>query len=689
MDRTPVPDLLKQGDGTATSTFQKYPEGAMELDIWGMHVRTGVNTRLRNIWINRDEYERDDFVSGIREVFQQRLEIRKDSFNEHGINDRSHRLNIMELDVDLLEILLNVVDEEEHRDEENAHDFLTEVVGFVSQGSQDTMRTVLILNQFAGLNGEQGTDIDSRYQKIRDRLERFLQHETPMELEGGDLEIMPMPDRAGVDINYWYEEIDRIKAQGGSAFRLSAEWSRLMLPPGEGGGLNQENFEFFQEILRYAKSNGVDTVVCFQHFTFPSWIEGDWSNPDAPALFRDYVSEVYGALGEDARPGYVLTINEPSSTFPAGYLAGDWPPHRGFITEERRAVLEAEYRRVLAIGGIDIDPGELRRNLLEPKKWIVPRLYDLARRVWTDVINGYLPAMRHSVKGHILARDALKKIDLDVQVGYSHNTPIFAPKKTPSKREYYRSYVDSLFMNWGNNMWERMFMKESVKDGRFHADFIGMQYYNMYVGAESLGANLAMGKIDVGEGLDTYINNWVRFPEGIIVQTVRLADLIAETATKIKKRHPNAEIVEPDIYITETGLPSLADPTPEWKILLEAAQVARNLVHLRMLGTLLWTGMQDDFEWVMRWAIGFGRYDVLGQEKKQSKKQPKPLDLANPMIKAMLLKYRSTLIANGEDVTAVDTYLEQHFKLTETEMNRKRGWMGVVGNILRGAFRIE
>jgi len=112
---------------------------------------------------------------------------------------------------------------------------------------------------------------------------------------------------------------------GHTAHRLSVEWARIEPEPGV---FDEREIEHYIGVLKALKARGLTSFVTLHHFTNPQWFarRGGWVAGDASQLFERYVRRIAPELAPYV--DFWLTINEPSTVPPAGYVTGFWPPFR-------------------------------------------------------------------------------------------------------------------------------------------------------------------------------------------------------------------------------------------------------------------------------------------------------------------------------------------------------------------------
>ncbi len=155
------------------------------------------------------------------------------------------------------------------------------------------------------------------------------------QVEGGnvhndwwDFERRFTPSGAACDFwNLFEEDLDRARALGTNAFRLSLEWSRVEPRPGE---RDDEAVHRYERILLACRERGLRPILTLSQFTLPRWCasRGGWLEADTLLAFERhvrFVAERYGELVDT-----FVTVNEPNVLAGAAYVSGVFPPGRRF-----------------------------------------------------------------------------------------------------------------------------------------------------------------------------------------------------------------------------------------------------------------------------------------------------------------------------------------------------------------------
>jgi len=123
-----------------------------------------------------------------------------------------------------------------------------------------------------------------------------------------------------------------------NAFRLSLNWPALCPEPpkpGEKPTFDEPTLNFYRQLLRGLKDDGITTFVTLFHFTLPNWLaqRGGWNDPQTIEHFESFSKAAAEAL--DDVVDYWITLNEPLAYAYQGYVSGSWPP--GFQNDYLKA----------------------------------------------------------------------------------------------------------------------------------------------------------------------------------------------------------------------------------------------------------------------------------------------------------------------------------------------------------------
>jgi beta-glucosidase/6-phospho-beta-glucosidase/beta-galactosidase len=138
---------------------------------------------------------------------------------------------------------------------------------------------------------------------------------------------------SGIAVDFWHryeEHLDRVRAMGCDAFRLSIEWSRCQPAPGQ---TDDDAIERYRAILGACHERGLAPLVTLHHFTHPHWLGVDfWLDLEAPERFAAWVAELVPRLAD--RCHQWVTLNELNILAISSLWLGAFPPGRRFATSD-------------------------------------------------------------------------------------------------------------------------------------------------------------------------------------------------------------------------------------------------------------------------------------------------------------------------------------------------------------------
>jgi beta-glucosidase len=357
-------------------------------------------------------------------------------------------------------------------------------------------------------------------------------------------------DKSGDACGWWSDatpDLDRAKALGQNAHRMSIEWSRI---EPEDGRFDDTAIDRYRELLQAMRARDLEPMVTLHHFTNPRWLEarGAWLNPQTPRRFARYVNFAVAGLGDLCN--LWCTINESAIYAGLSYGSGNWPPGRS--------------------------------NPL------------LARRVLVNMLHG-----------HALGAAAIHALSPHHKVGLVHNFHLFDPA-TPAPQDVALASVYDFMNNqvilhalrtgrilppFGNELREVPFLRES-------SDFFGLNYYTRSrVSFLSRAPRWVFGRAftpadveqsDIGMDEKTYGEV---YPHGIY--------------RALRRIHHRLNL---PIYVTETGLPDHDDDQRPRYLLSHLSEIHHALCDgVDVRGIFVWS-LLDNFEWAQGWGLRFGLY---------------------------------------------------------------------------------
>ncbi|WP_282925917.1 glycoside hydrolase family 1 protein [Helcococcus kunzii] len=104
------------------------------------------------------------------------------------------------------------------------------------------------------------------------------------------------PKRIGNDFFHRYkEDIDLMAEMGMKAYRFSLSWSRCMKVETNPFEINEEGFEFYDNVINYLIQKNIEPIITIVHYDTPLDIiinYGGFDNKDVVELFMTYAREV-------------------------------------------------------------------------------------------------------------------------------------------------------------------------------------------------------------------------------------------------------------------------------------------------------------------------------------------------------------------------------------------------------------
>jgi len=328
----------------------------------------------------------------------------------------------------------------------------------------------------------------------------------------------------------WADDLDLCRAMGLNAYRFSVEWSRI---EPEKGMVSPAMLDHYRRMIEGCHARGLAPVVTLNHFTSPRWFaaDGGWLNPDAPERFAAQCDRVMRAMGDGI--SHAITFNEPNIF---RLLDGLLPQP---VRDLERATLERA-------GQLTGSSHFVASNVVRPED--------------CDAMEAGL------LRGHALARQAIKAVRGDVPVGCS--LAVIDEQAVRGGEAMRDATRQRLYGAW---------IESARKD-----DFVGVQNYERRLwGPEGRRpAPAGAQRSQTGQEIDP----------GSLAGAVRYI----HQATKVP------------IFVTEHGLSS-TDDAARARIIPEA------LVHLHtaiadgvpVIGYCHWS-LIDNFEWIFGYGPKYG-----------------------------------------------------------------------------------
>lgn len=119
------------------------------------------------------------------------------------------------------------------------------------------------------------------------------------------------------------EDVGILRELGVDSYRFSISWSRVF--PAY-GAYNPKGMEFYKNLIRELKQNGIEPMVTLYHWDLPMWAHerGGWLNRESTVWFKEYATTVFEELNDSVKCW--ITHNEPFCASVLGYGLGIHAP---------------------------------------------------------------------------------------------------------------------------------------------------------------------------------------------------------------------------------------------------------------------------------------------------------------------------------------------------------------------------
>ena len=131
---------------------------------------------------------------------------------------------------------------------------------------------------------------------------------------------------------------------GVDAIRISIAWSRIF-PNGDDAEANPAGVQFYHDLFKEARAQGVEPYVTLHHFDTPDALhsQGDFLNPHTIESFVRYAEFCFNEYQEEVK--YWITFNEIWPVTSGQYLVGKFPPA---ITYDFSKTLQGQHNMMVA-----------------------------------------------------------------------------------------------------------------------------------------------------------------------------------------------------------------------------------------------------------------------------------------------------------------------------------------------------
>ncbi|MDD8048439.1 MAG: glycoside hydrolase family 1 protein [Thomasclavelia sp.] len=143
------------------------------------------------------------------------------------------------------------------------------------------------------------------------------------------LEVTPEPgiapmfcqtDVATDHYHHYHEDIDLMAEMGFKAYRFSIVWSRIH-PHGDEKEANVKGLDYYEEMIDYMKSKGIEPVVSLVHFDMPDYLMRNYNgflNKQVIDFYENHVRCIVNRLKGKVK--YWITYNEINLAYGMGNL---------------------------------------------------------------------------------------------------------------------------------------------------------------------------------------------------------------------------------------------------------------------------------------------------------------------------------------------------------------------------------
>lgn len=148
----------------------------------------------------------------------------------------------------------------------------------------------------------------------------YFNHTSPLNINNEDGDVAS-------DFYHRYEEDIDMMAEGHqNTYRFSIAWSRIL--PNGFGEVNQKGIDFYNRVIDYCLSKGIEPNVTLFHYDLPLELakQGGWLNSKITNYFSEYAKICFENFGD--RVKVWATVNEPRYYSYCTNVVGNYPPNR-------------------------------------------------------------------------------------------------------------------------------------------------------------------------------------------------------------------------------------------------------------------------------------------------------------------------------------------------------------------------
>ncbi|XP_047456732.1 lactase-phlorizin hydrolase-like isoform X2 [Mugil cephalus] len=122
------------------------------------------------------------------------------------------------------------------------------------------------------------------------------------------------------------EDLYMLRAMEVKSYRFSLSWSRIF-PNGNRSSLNQKGVDYYNRLIDGLLESKITPMVTLYHWDLPQALQdiGGWENVQLIDIFNDYSDFCFATFGD--RVKFWMTFNQPHTIAWSGYGIGEIPPN--------------------------------------------------------------------------------------------------------------------------------------------------------------------------------------------------------------------------------------------------------------------------------------------------------------------------------------------------------------------------
>ncbi|MDH6366631.1 MULTISPECIES: family 1 glycosylhydrolase [unclassified Breznakia] len=326
--------------------------------------------------------------------------------------------------------------------------------------------------------------------------------------------------------NHFYErykeDISLLAEMGFKALRMSISWSRIF-PLGDEELPNQEGLDFYRNVFKELKANGIEPIVTLSHYETPAHLAttyGGWLNRDMLVYFEKYCRVVMSEFKEYVN--YWMAFNEINVIQHSFYVGGAVP--KDYIKNEENDRYQVIHHILVASA--------------------------IAKKVMNELCPnakmGGMIARREAYPATCNPKDVLESIRED------QNNLFFSDIMV---RGYYPSYLLAYFKEHNISLHIEESDKELLKT--YTVDYLSFSYYMTVLSKAEIDADTELTTGNLVNGvknpyLDSSEWGWQVDPIGLRITLEKLYDryqiplMIAENGVGIKEELNSQMTIQDD-----------------------------------------------------------------------------------------------------------------------------------------------